>query len=99
MILVNRQLADTSDFYRHQLIRDVLKALDTEQTVEIRALTLFERGVLGLPPDVVRLVNAARRVAFEDDSFAAMAALAAACRAFASVPWEDDPNGPVPEAA
>lgn len=46
-----------------------------------------------LPDDVVRLVIAARIVAFEDRSPEAIKELDEASEAFADrVPWEDDPN-------
>jgi hypothetical protein len=46
-----------------------------------------------LPPDVVRLVIAARIVAFEDQGPEAIKELDAASEAFADrVPWEDEPE-------
>jgi len=46
-----------------------------------------------VPQDVIRLVMAARIVAFEDQSREAMKELAAASEAFASrVPWDDEPD-------
>ena len=51
-----------------------------------------------LPADVVRLVVAARIVAFEDQSPEALAELDQASEAFADrVPWEDEPSSE-PEA-
>lgn len=46
-----------------------------------------------IPQDVIRLVVAARRVAFEDASPGAIKELDAASEAFANrVPWEDEPD-------
>lgn len=46
-----------------------------------------------LPDDVVRLIIAARVVAFSDQKMEAMKELDAASEAFADrVPWEDEPS-------
>ncbi len=58
----------------------------------------MEDGTELLPPDVVRLVIAARIVAFEDQSPEALRELDLASEAFAErVPWDDDPEAALKE--
>jgi len=64
------------------------------------ASAMLDMFATQLPSDVIRLVIAARKVAFEDQSQEALRELDAASEAFADrIPWEDEPTDALENAA